>query len=239
MIVVVVAILLLIAVGIRFIPAANSLVAFLSSPPQNQVAAPANASTAPPQEQRQAPRPQKTPEEQAAEHAKYVARYVTSRNPRDTNGQTVAIAVVSEKAKYNQAIAAAVSARCKPERLKFPPSPFTLEFVSDGLFENAFNGSTAIIRDLELTNSADLLLLGRQSVEYATNPDLNNLITATMRLELNALPVGAWGQNNGWTFSANGAGFRQADARAAAEERIVKQISGTNFNLAPLSSGGQ
>ncbi|MGO8677904.1 MAG: hypothetical protein ACLQVX_18800 [Limisphaerales bacterium] len=136
-------------------------------------------------------------------------------------------------------MATAVTGRCKPGHLNILSAFFTPQFVSQGLFSDAFNGSATVSRDLDLPNYVDMLLLGRQTVLYSTNAGLNNLVSANMHLDLNAMPVGAWGQNQGWTFIANGAGFRPGDARAMAEERLAKQIARTNFDLGQSSPSGQ
>ena len=128
----------------------------------------------PPQQERQpaapAAPPQKTPEEiaaeRAAQHAAFVSRYINPRTRRDPAVQTIALAIVSENANFNQATATAVAGRCKPERLTFLSDLFTLQFVSDGFFNDAFNGSAKVFHDLDLANYADMLLLGRQTVEY-------------------------------------------------------------------------
>jgi hypothetical protein len=67
-------------------------------------------------------------------------------------------------------------------------------------------------------------LLGRQGVQYSTNTELDNVITANMRLEVVTLPVAGQLQSQEWTFVANGTGFRLAEARMQAEERIIKQM---------------
>jgi hypothetical protein len=64
---------------------------------------------------------------------------------------------------------------------------------------------------------------------------LENVITASMELELTAFPLDASAEPRTWTFRAPGPGFKQGDARAMAEERIIKQIvSDTKMSLATL-----
>lgn len=158
--------------------------------------------------------------------------YLNAPLPRASGTHTVAIAVQSENGGFNPAVATALGRQCKPDPLKILPTFFTQRFVADGLFNETFNGSTTPSRDLNLARYVDLLLLGRLTVEYSTNAGLQNVITANVRLEVSSFPVGAWGQNNAWTFTANGAGFRPGDARAMADERVLDQIKGAAFNLA-------
>jgi hypothetical protein len=77
----------------------------------------------------------------------------------------------------------------------------------DSLFNNVFNGSSDLFNKLELAKSLDAVLLARQNVQYETNNDLDNVITANMTLEISALPVAGQIQSQSWTFTANGTGF--------------------------------
>ena len=53
-----------------------------------------------------------------------------------------------------------------------------------------------------------------------------------MKLKVVALPIAGQVEPKKWTFTAAGAGFKQQDARAMAEERIIKQIdTDTNMSL--------
>jgi len=173
----------------------------------------------------------KTPEELAAEHEAYLAKYLSIRPHREPAVGTVAIAVVSDGAKFNEALAAAVGERIKPDGVKVLPRLFTPEFVSDGLFTKTFSGSTEGVRGLDLTNFVDSLLCGREVVEYSTNSELQTTISAHLRLELTSFRITAAGPDKSWTFAANGVGFRQGDALALAEDRLLKQIARTNFDM--------
>ena len=70
-----------------------------------------------------------------------------------------------------------------------------------------------------------MLVLLRETVRYVNTPSLNNLVTANMQLDIVATSIATPGQNQSWTFTANGPGFTQDAARQAAEERIIKQIA--------------
>jgi hypothetical protein len=92
-------------------------------------------------------------------------------------------------------------------------------------------------RKLELTNSLDALLLAHQSVEYSSNPSLENVLTANMKLKILAASIIGNAKSQTWTFTAVGTGFKQTDARAMAEERLIKQINAdTNISATLISS---
>ena len=161
----------------------------------------------------------------AEQHARYLARYIDSDFARKPGIGTVAIVVVSEDQKSNPALAPVLATHLKTDAVEIHSGFFKPEFISDNLFAETFKGSTDAINKLELAKSLDALLLARQEVRYSTNASLENVITATMRLEVLALPVSGTGQTQAWTFTANGAGFKPTDARSLAEERLIKQIA--------------
>ena len=174
-------------------------------------------------------------EEAAAAHARYLARYLNSNVDRKPGAKTVALVVVSESGKFNRVLSAAVADRLKADSVQILPSFFKPEFVSDGLLNAAFTDPAQIFKKLELANSLDAVLFARQKVEYSTSPGLENLITATMELELAVFPTTASADSQTWSFRAPGPGFKQSDARAAAEERIIKQIAkDTKMSLTAL-----
>lgn len=178
--------------------------------------------------------------EEAAIHARYLARYLKAGFTRNPAIQTAAIAVVSDDGKFNGSLDAALAGHFRSKTLRAISSFFTPSFISDGLFASTFAGSTEALTKLDLTNSVDVLLLARQTVQYSTNASLDNLITANMQLEVMTLPVTATGEGRTWSFTANGAGFKQEDARSMAEARLIKQITtDTNLLLTPVSPDRQ
>jgi hypothetical protein len=168
----------------------------------------------------------------AAEHSRYLERYLNTGFARKPGMKPIAIVVASEDGKLNAAVTTALAMHFKDQNVELLSSYFKPEFVSDKLFSEVFNGSSDVLHKLELDNSLDALLLARQTVRYSTNPSLENVMTANMRLEVTVLHVSGTVQSKTWTFTANGAGFKQGDARALAEERLIKQIgSDTKMSL--------
>ena len=172
--------------------------------------------------------------EAAEAHARYLTKYVNTNITKRAGNQMVAVAVVSETSSMNHLIGSALVSHFKTERVQLTDSFFKPEFVTDGLFASAFNGASDLFNRLELAKNLDALLLARQQIQYETNSELNNIVTAVMQLEIVTLPVAGQSESQSWTLAANGAGIRRADARMLAEERIVKQINtATNMSLSP------
>jgi len=162
---------------------------------------------------------------EAAEHAKYLARYLNGNFDRQAGNRAVAIVVANGNGKLNSAIATALARRFQGASIQISSSFFTPEFVSDGLFNNALAGSRELFRKLELVNSVDALVLAKEDVQYSQNAALENVTTATIQLDVTVVPVVGQGDSVTWTFTANGPGFSKEVACRAAEERLIKQIA--------------
>lgn len=176
----------------------------------------------------------KAAEEAAATQARFLARYLNLGFTRKPGVATIGVAIESEAGTMNPAIANALTQRLKTAEVQLLNSFFKPEFVADRFVANIFSGDTGIFGRLELTNSLNGVLVGRQTVTYSTNAALENTITANLRLEVMALPVGLTRESQSWNFAANGIGFRPPEARQLAEDRIIEQIAkGTNMVLAP------
>ncbi len=177
---------------------------------------------------------QKAIDEAAAEHARYLARYLNSGFSRKPGVTAIGVAIESEQGTVNLNIATALTQCFKTSDVQLLNSFFKPEFVADKLVASIFSGETGIFERLELTNSLNGVLIGRQTVTYSTNAALENTITANLRLELMALPIGMTRESQSWNFAANGVGFRPHEARQVAEDRIIEQIKkNTNMVLAP------
>ena len=201
---------------------------------------PSGTPTQPPASERIPAVTQKTPEQLAAEQAQFVARYVNPGVGKISGMETLAVVAVSENGRPNSPLATALASRIKSDTIKVLSSSLTPEFISDGLFNATFLDSAQVARKLELKKVLDTLLLSRQTVVFSTNASLENVITANMRLEGLTVPVGALGDEQAWSFTANGAGFTPSDARRLAEERLLKQIAAdTNILLKSLQSTGR
>lgn len=172
--------------------------------------------------------------EVAAEHARFLTRYLNAGFNRKTNVAAIAVAIENEQGTINPKIATVLTERLKNDGVQLFNSFFKPEFVADKFVTRLLSGETGIIEQLELTNSLDAVLIGRQNVAYSTNAELGDMVTANLSLELTTLPVGMTRESQSWNFSANGVGVRPQEARQLAEDRIIEQIvRNTNMILAP------
>jgi hypothetical protein len=180
---------------------------------------------------------QKAIQKTAEQHAQYVARYVYPGFTRKPGNKTFAVAVASENETLDSAVTAALISRFKNEPVEIVPSFFKAAFVSDGLFQVAFNGSGGPFEKLDLTNSLDAVVFAQQNVQYSQNAGVENVVSATMQMKVVVLPVSRQADSKGWTFTAYGPGFTKEIARQAVEERLIEQIAAdTNMSLGPINS---
>jgi hypothetical protein len=175
--------------------------------------------------EREAAATQKAIQDAAAQHAAFLTRYLNQGFTRKPGVEMVAIVVAGENGNVNRAVGAALTDHLKTQNAEILSSFFTPEFISDGLLNTVIGGSTELPRKLELGSTLDVLVLARQQVQYSTNPDLLNVMTASMQLEVVLVPVSGNAQGESWSFTASGTGFNQATARQLAEERLIKQIA--------------
>ena len=168
---------------------------------------------------------QRAAAEAAQAHANYLARYLIPGFNRMPGVQTLAIVAATETGRLNSNIGNALARHFKTANVETVSSFFTSAFVSDGLFNGMFNGSTAEFGKLELTRSLTAIVLARQAVQYSQNASLENVTTATMQLDVVLASVATPGQSQSWTFTASGAGFNNQAARSMAEDRLIKKIA--------------
>jgi hypothetical protein len=168
-----------------------------------------------------------------------LARYLNTKVNRDAEVAILAVATSSDDATFDGAFASAITDRFASNNVRTVSGLFAPAFISDGLFTETFNGSLSPLRNLELTNLLDVLILAKQSVQYSTNKSLNNTIMASLQLEVVGMPVAIKGSKQGKTFLATGLGFTKSEALAQAEERALQQVkSDTNrwlYQIVPSS----
>lgn len=172
----------------------------------------------------------------AKQRQDFLERYLTPGTYSRKEGiKTVAVVAVSETGRFNRALNTSIASRWKTNSVEILSSLFQPEFVSDGLFGQLCDGRNEIVGQLELRRFVDVLVCARQQVRYMSNSSLDNVITANMQLDVILLPVAAPSESSTLTFTANGAGFKQNEARLMAEERLLKQLVGdTRMSSAQL-----
>jgi len=156
---------------VRFIPspfysAPREFPAQSLPPPQVQAAAPAVPSLTPQQkaEIEYAARARQTAADEAQarraaqlaaeEHARFLARYLSTPFERKPGKTMLGIVVASDTGDANAECANALAARFNSGNTETLPDLFSSAFVSDRLFTETLGGSTAVLNKLELARSS-------------------------------------------------------------------------------------
>src|SRR6185436_16171715 len=103
---------------------------------------------------------------------------------KTAESKTAAVITATSDGKLNRILSDALAKRVQSNDIQIATDYLQPEFVSDGLFKSIFDGSRDALQRLEMTNSLDMLVLARQTVQYSRSPALDNLITARMGLEV-------------------------------------------------------
>jgi hypothetical protein len=156
----------------------------------------------------------------AVELATYRERYITANSSFDR-----AVLIVDEKGNQNLPLSSLIADALRQKGAKTTVSFFKPAFVKDGLFAKAFIGQGDALDRLPLTNTIHNFVLGRQNVTYKPNPELSGVITATMKLDLNAGVMDGLRSSASQSLQSIGAGFTEDEARTLAEERIISQLT--------------
>ena len=150
----------------------------------------------------------------------YRVRYLGNPNTR----YSIAILVANETGQPNAPLGHALGTLLNTNGLTTTASLFTPEFIADGLFDKTIAGAKETSDKLELTNFVQAVLLVHQSVQYSTNSALDGLITATMTVDVNTFSTSAFQLLFADSIKVAGAGLSRLEARAMAEERVLKQF---------------
>lgn len=93
------------------------------------------------------------------------------------------------------------------------------------VFNNLFNGDASEIKRLNLVKRFKQLVLGKKSVQFTENPELENTITAQVSLQIHLITLSTGTIENSLTITVPGIGFSQVQSETNAIEEIVNQLA--------------
>ena len=162
----------------------------------------------------------------AQEHEAFLNRYLSTRSfTNNSESLEVAVLVIDADSAISQDITREIALSLKNETLNVTPSLFTDYFVSDGIFDKIFGGDTGKAKDLALSKYSDLLILGKKEVNFTENPELQNMITAKVFIEIHIISSESGTIEDSIKATETGAGFSKETAEGMAMERILQVIS--------------
>jgi len=163
---------------------------------------------------------------QEAHRRSYLERYIAMAAIQNRpESREVAILLIDEAGRLDSVLAQGISDLLDQRAWNPTVALFTSAVASDsGLFDDLFQGRKSRIDDLELRTHVDYILAGRETLEYSRNPQLADLFSAHLTLELHRVPVKEGGIERVTKFSVVGAGFSEDSSRLAAFKKMLKLL---------------
>jgi len=165
-------------------------------------------------------------EKTAADLKAYKEHYLTRIKPQQ-NVTTPRITVVANC--QNQLDTALVNTVClMANRSSFSTVDGLLkpEFVTDGLFDKAFNGEYDPLDALDLTNYCEIVALCKLSTTVSYRPAFQANV-ADGKLQIRLIRAGSWELISSKEYDASAAAFQPDNAIQLVHESIIKHL-GTN-----------
>lgn len=168
----------------------------------------------------------------AREREDFLNRYLLSRSFLNRpESQEVAVLVIDEGNRVNRDVNQKIKSVLKNKGLNATASLFSDQFISDGVFDRIFEGDAEKVKKLELLKHTDYIILGKKTVAFSENPDMQNMITARTIVEFRIISAKTGVIEDSFTISEVGAGFSKATSEGLAIERILKKLSDRNWDI--------
>ncbi len=162
----------------------------------------------------------------------FLNNYLLSRSfINRPDSQEVAVLVIDEDNRVNHDITQKIASLLKTKRFNITSSLFSGNFVSDGMFERIFKGSAGDVNSLELPKHSDYIILGKKFVNFTENPDLLNVLTAHVFIEIHVVSTRTGTVADSFNVSEVGAGFSKPNAESIAMERIFKKLEERKMDI--------
>ena len=159
------------------------------------------------------------------EHEDLLNRYIANRAVKNLpDSQEVAVLVIDDDRERQNLLNQEIIAVLKKNNFQPTTFLFTDQFISDGIFEKIFNGNFYDISQLELQSHCDHLIIGKVATSFLKNPDMMNMITAKLDLNLHVISAQTAAATDLIIVSGKGVGFSKETAKNKALKSIFEQI---------------
>jgi hypothetical protein len=155
--------------------------------------------------------------EQKREHQALLERYINTAIVKPSGTKVVAVLMLREGQDSFSSVEDAFVTSVPKQGIETVPSFFKPPFVLEGRARKLVTGDWSEATRLDLSKRVDYILSGSEAVAYSSTPQLEGLITADLKVELNCLNVVNQRGCGSRTVNAKGAGY----TRAAALENAV------------------
>lgn len=171
-------------------------------------------------------------ENNAQERENFLNRYLLNRSFTNRHeSHEVAVLTIDEGNKVSHDITQKFASLLKAKGFNVTASLFTIQFISDGIFEKIFNRDTGEAKKLELIKHADYIILGKKKVTFTENPDMQSMITARAVVEIHIISAKTGVIEDSFSISEVGAGFSKSTSEGLATKRIIKKLSERSWDI--------
>lgn len=101
---------------------------------------------------------------------------------------------------------------------------FKSSFFKEGMFQALMKDDWTTVKLLNLGKRVDYVILGETEVSYKVNPNLDNLKTASLRINLKCLNVTTQAVHSSKSLLITGAGFSEENALETAVKNAYQQL---------------
>lgn len=163
-------------------------------------------------------------EEKAQQFIAYLNKYINLSVINQLETKEISVLILDEELKERWDVEQRIALFLKKKELNPVFGLFKYPFIKDGTFGNIFSGDTVKIKELQLEKNADYLILGKKLSSFKKNPELLDLVSAEVKLELKIFSTEKGVIINSTLLSAVGSGFSNSEAERNAIELLCAKI---------------
>jgi len=160
----------------------------------------------------------------ALQWEKFRNRFVNTSFINFPQTKEVSILIVNEKLKEQNDIENTVASIVRTMGLKPVLSFFKETFIKEGVFDKLFSGDIQKVKDLQLENHTDYIILAKESTKFTSSSKFKNIITSNVKIEIKIISAEKRTIVDSTILSAKGSGFSNADAEANAFKDLKGEI---------------
>jgi hypothetical protein len=155
-----------------------------------------------------------------------ISKYINVSSEKAKNKKSVSILSIDENVKENNDVEQIIASSLISNGYAPISNFFKVPFINDGKFENLYMGDMSVERDLNLSAYFDYLILCKKKTNFNKQTDLNDIISASMIIEIRIIDVRNGQIIKSDSISTIGAGFSNAEAEKKAVELLNKKMPG-------------
>ena len=110
---------------------------------------------------------------------------------------------------------------------------FSEVFITSGLFEKVFNSDIAVIKDLNLAEAADEIVLIKKELKFSERPEYS-LKNISITLNVKFIDTATGEVLSGYTFDGSSEAFSASTAESSAVNQIIGKITESKINPSHL-----